>query len=520
MMDVVYRLVRDAFFAGVLLLPAVRAVDEVMCSYSNLAIPLAVLAVLCRYPHVIIRKALFGPHTRPSVDGVVCVSPQSRDTDTNNGRSSRSPAYKAAQGCETSLLTLRSNGSAHRVLVRGRRDAPMLVMLHGGPGMSELPFCAKYQRAWEQHFLVVQYDQRASGATYRQNVETMGHRVLSASLTVQAHVQDCIDLIAQLLQRYPQPDGQVFLCGGSWGSALAVLVACARPDLVRGPIVLRGLVTESPASEDRGAAYARHALAALAAGRPGDVPAPDGGTDKTGSGEYGMVAPWAGRNGVVARVRAAVQSVVGWRVRPQYARTAVDALQPPYKTTEALIRAREYLAVAGGMDWSAWASARRGRPVRPWVLKYRAAYAAFSAPEVGLRDAAALKAGLDTSLGAMWSTLQAMRLLDEIGGKVPVPVVVAHGIADRCTAASLVPRFLSELRVEASPASKANRPPEEREGGGGGAGRCVRWQKAVCWFRQSGHSPHKEEPAAFLGLLREVLLGDAGASEYPVEGVV
>jgi pimeloyl-ACP methyl ester carboxylesterase len=51
----------------------------------------------------------------------------------------------------------------HWVLVRGRRvDAPILLKVHGGPGQAEIPTIHMNARL-EEHFLVVEWDQRGAG---------------------------------------------------------------------------------------------------------------------------------------------------------------------------------------------------------------------------------------------------------------------------------------------------------------------------------------------------------------------
>src|SRR3974390_384860 len=51
------------------------------------------------------------------------------------------------------------------IQIRGEdRDNPILLILHGGPGLSYVPFTSTF-RTWEECFTVVHWDQRGAGLT-------------------------------------------------------------------------------------------------------------------------------------------------------------------------------------------------------------------------------------------------------------------------------------------------------------------------------------------------------------------
>ena len=52
------------------------------------------------------------------------------------------------------------------VLIRGHNtDNPILLFLHGGPGMPMMYLAHEFQRPLEEDFLVVQWDRRGAGKT-------------------------------------------------------------------------------------------------------------------------------------------------------------------------------------------------------------------------------------------------------------------------------------------------------------------------------------------------------------------
>lgn len=76
------------------------------------------------------------------------------------------PSIKGANSIHT-LEQIEINGSDHEIMIRGhKKDNPVIIFVHGGPGCSEIPYAKKYQDLLETEFTVVHYDQRASGKSY------------------------------------------------------------------------------------------------------------------------------------------------------------------------------------------------------------------------------------------------------------------------------------------------------------------------------------------------------------------
>ena len=123
------------------------------------------------------------------------------------------------------LEAVEINGVKQWLHIRGRnRDNPVLLFLHGGPGFSNIGWYDQIQRPWEDHFTVVQWDQRLSGKSksYR-SIEKFGHTV-----TTQQMVADAESVIAHLRDRLNKE--KVFLMGWSNGTNLGMRVVKNRPE--------------------------------------------------------------------------------------------------------------------------------------------------------------------------------------------------------------------------------------------------------------------------------------------------
>jgi pimeloyl-ACP methyl ester carboxylesterase len=134
-------------------------------------------------------------------------------------------------------------GLRQYVLIRGRdRAAPLLVNVHGGPGMSERALYRYHNAALEEHFTVAYWDQRGAGKSFDQGIDP-------ATLTIDRMSQDLSELIDTLRAAFGQE--QVLLLAHSWGTVLALDHLARRPETVAGYIGI-GQVTNKPASEAEG----------------------------------------------------------------------------------------------------------------------------------------------------------------------------------------------------------------------------------------------------------------------------
>lgn len=102
-----------------------------------------------------------------------------------------------------------------------RLHEPLILFLHGGPGVVQVPMLTKYCQSIYDNFLLVHWDQRGAGRSY--------HFLDKTSLTVQTLVHDGVELARVLCQKFSK--NKVILLGHSWGTALGVLMCKASPGL-------------------------------------------------------------------------------------------------------------------------------------------------------------------------------------------------------------------------------------------------------------------------------------------------
>lgn len=131
------------------------------------------------------------------------------------------PRY-GSTGSIASLEQVTLGDSKQWILIRGSdRNNPLLLFLHGGPGMPTMYLAHDFQRELERSFVVVQWDRRGAGKSFTAAIS-------SQQMSVSQEISDTLELIDQLCARFHQP--KVYLVGFSYGSYLGILVAQRAPE--------------------------------------------------------------------------------------------------------------------------------------------------------------------------------------------------------------------------------------------------------------------------------------------------
>jgi pimeloyl-ACP methyl ester carboxylesterase len=111
------------------------------------------------------------------------------------------------------------------VTIRGQnRNNPVLLFLHGGPGDVTNPWTFALFAPWEQHFTVVQWDQRGAGRTLRKTGPAV-----APTVTLDRMTQDGIELTEYLRKHLGKE--KIIVVAHSFGSILGLRMVRARPEL-------------------------------------------------------------------------------------------------------------------------------------------------------------------------------------------------------------------------------------------------------------------------------------------------
>lgn len=121
-------------------------------------------------------------------------------------------------------------GAPQAVQLRGNdMRNPLLLFLHGGPGMPAMPFGYEFRNGWQDRVTVVHWDQRNAG-------KTLAINGAEAGLDLRGYVRDGLEVALKLRARFPRQP--ILLLGQSWGSAIAVEMLRAAPDLFAGYLAI------------------------------------------------------------------------------------------------------------------------------------------------------------------------------------------------------------------------------------------------------------------------------------------
>ena len=124
------------------------------------------------------------------------------------------------------LTPVQINGTQQWLIIRGHdRRKPVLLFLHGGPGLPELSLLVGH--ALEKQFVVVNWEQRGAGKSYNRDV-------FDKNFTIDTFVEDAAAVSRLLIKRFQQPGAKppkIYLMAHSWGTLLGILTVEKYPEL-------------------------------------------------------------------------------------------------------------------------------------------------------------------------------------------------------------------------------------------------------------------------------------------------
>ena len=141
----------------------------------------------------------------------------------------RTPSFRGIEsevipGSIAEVSYVHLGGLEQCVMMRGESlTNPPLILLHGGPGMSEMCYFRRFNVPLAKSFTVVNWDQRGAGKSFDREIPR-------SSMTVEQFIADLDELVDAVCKRVEQSKITIF--GHSWGSALGMLYAARFPEKV------------------------------------------------------------------------------------------------------------------------------------------------------------------------------------------------------------------------------------------------------------------------------------------------
>jgi pimeloyl-ACP methyl ester carboxylesterase len=129
-----------------------------------------------------------------------------------------------AQGPVDTTEVVLVGGIKQFITLKGKNNTkPLLLFLHGGPGNSVIGYADRFSGKLQEHFIVIQWDQREAGKTLAMNSSPV-------PLTLSLFENDTHELIEILLRKFNRE--KLYLAGHSWGTALGFYIAGNYPELL------------------------------------------------------------------------------------------------------------------------------------------------------------------------------------------------------------------------------------------------------------------------------------------------
>ncbi|MGE5397498.1 MAG: alpha/beta fold hydrolase [Chitinophagales bacterium] len=129
---------------------------------------------------------------------------------------------KVLKGSISEKIYVDINGVEQGMFIKSKNQTnPVLLFVHGGPGMPEYFLARNYPAGLEDHFTVCYWEQRGAGLSYSPDIP-------SAAITDEQLISDTIEVTNYLRKRFGQE--KVYLMAHSWGSFIGIQAAARAPE--------------------------------------------------------------------------------------------------------------------------------------------------------------------------------------------------------------------------------------------------------------------------------------------------
>lgn len=149
-------------------------------------------------------------------------------------------------GSITEKTKVTINGVDQGLFIVGKnQNNPVLLFLHGGPGMPEYFLAEKYPSGLEDYFTVCYWEHRGAGLSYNKDIPT-------ETMTVEQIILDTLEVTKYLQKRFGQE--KITLLAHSGGSFFGIRAAARAPELYNAYIGI-GQITKQAESEKESYTY-------------------------------------------------------------------------------------------------------------------------------------------------------------------------------------------------------------------------------------------------------------------------
>lgn len=137
---------------------------------------------------------------------------------------------KFLEGSISEKIHVNINGVQQGMFIKSKDiSKPVLLFLHGGPGMPEYAISRKYPTVLENYFTVCYWDQRGSGLSYNTENST-------ETITFDQLISDTLAVTDYLRKRFNQE--KIYLMGHSGGTFIGIQAANKAPELYHAYIAI------------------------------------------------------------------------------------------------------------------------------------------------------------------------------------------------------------------------------------------------------------------------------------------
>lgn len=130
---------------------------------------------------------------------------------------------KVLAGSISEKIHISINGVEQGMFIKSKNsENPVLLFIHGGPGMPEYFLTRNHPTGLEDYFTVCYWEQRGAGISYSSDIP-------SETLTEEQLISDTLEVTNYLCKRFGQE--KIYLMAHSWGSFIGIQAAARAPEM-------------------------------------------------------------------------------------------------------------------------------------------------------------------------------------------------------------------------------------------------------------------------------------------------